>query len=875
MTTTEVRENYTAPRGGSVMFEPWPKAVHLLDEDIEVIGPVTASMVVADGEEAATISAELYDLPVSYGYKVTTSRRGGDKAEVFYITGAISEVVKVEGQDYVDLGLIPRVDPKTLQVTPDNTAAWDAAFQVVLDALGSKQPLDSDLTTIAGLDSGQAGALVSDGAGWIRKTYGQLKTALSLVKADVGLGNVPNVDATARANHTGTQAQSTIVGLVAALADIVTSVTGRVQKGLGWETTYVETPGDYTGRWNTPGTGTDARAAIQTALNAASQQMPGPYDWYKYLWRRAVTVTLAPGSYVLTAPTSGPSLNLPEGVTLDASAAQLFFDYPATPKADWCGIQVNNSSSLILPSFMAPSARNAVPAANPGSSSTKTLYDGVRLVTLDNVTGAVRTKGHSEIRSFYGAGIRSIGSWVTRIDGAIKISCRYGFLASNLPEDNVYGINTTGIYGMNGSPGSKVRACTDHYFDGPYFVDCPAGGVRGVVTGSATSPHDIDYTHAGGFNVYWKNCIWEFFTSYSVYVTGGLFSFTDCGFEEIGSTGGTMAQIDGAKSLQIRNHRVNHNGQYVTDLSGTPTQATPVSVFKVTGVQNLIYDGGYIFNIFLNTLALFDGSANKYRVTAPWVDTSPGLTAGSMYVANGIASNMMANNVQTALDAKQALDTDLNTIAALDSSTAGALVTDGSGWIRKTYAQLKTALSLVKGDVGLDNVDNTSDSAKPVSTAQQAALDGKRLRFAGCRLNMFGGGGVDFAIATSTLAAVNFGSGTEVYDTDAFHDTTTNNPRITIPTGMGGKYRLTAQVPFAANATGQRIVGFTKNGSGTYLARMRIDAAASGQTVLNVSTDDLAVAGDYYQMMVAHNVGSNLSTDTSADVLFFSIERLD
>lgn len=33
------------------------------------------------------------------------------------------------------------------------------------------------------------------------------------------------------------------------------------------------------------------------------------------------------------------------------------------------------------------------------------------------------------------------------------------------------------------------------------------------------------------------------------------------------------------------------------------------------------------------------------------------------------------------------------------------------------------AVSLVKGDVGLSNVDNTADAAKPVSTAQQTALD--------------------------------------------------------------------------------------------------------------------------------------------------------
>lgn len=38
---------------------------------------------------------------------------------------------------------------------------------------------------------------------------------------------------------------------------------------------------------------------------------------------------------------------------------------------------------------------------------------------------------------------------------------------------------------------------------------------------------------------------------------------------------------------------------------------------------------------------------------------------------------------------------------------------------------LKTDLSLTSGDVGLGNVDNTSDADKPVSTEQQTALDGK------------------------------------------------------------------------------------------------------------------------------------------------------
>jgi len=42
-----------------------------------------------------------------------------------------------------------------------------------------------------------------------------------------------------------------------------------------------------------------------------------------------------------------------------------------------------------------------------------------------------------------------------------------------------------------------------------------------------------------------------------------------------------------------------------------------------------------------------------------------------------------------------------------------------------TSPAINTPTGLVKADVGLGNVDNTSDANKPVSTAQQTALDGK------------------------------------------------------------------------------------------------------------------------------------------------------
>ncbi len=74
----------------------------------------------------------------------------------------------------------------------------------------------------------------------------------------------------------------------------------------------------------------------------------------------------------------------------------------------------------------------------------------------------------------------------------------------------------------------------------------------------------------------------------------------------------------------------------------------------------------------------------------------------------------------------QPLDTDLTVIAGLTATTDNVIQSVSSAWASRTPAQLKTTLALVKGDVGLANVDNTSDANKPVSTATQTALDAKQ-----------------------------------------------------------------------------------------------------------------------------------------------------
>jgi hypothetical protein len=73
----------------------------------------------------------------------------------------------------------------------------------------------------------------------------------------------------------------------------------------------------------------------------------------------------------------------------------------------------------------------------------------------------------------------------------------------------------------------------------------------------------------------------------------------------------------------------------------------------------------------------------------------------------------------------QAYNADVAAIAALTPVDGDTLLRVAGAWVNRTMAQLKTALALVKADVGLGNLDNTSDANKPISTAQQAGLDAK------------------------------------------------------------------------------------------------------------------------------------------------------
>ena len=102
-------------------------------------------------------------------------------------------------------------------------------------------------------------------------------------------------------------------------------------------------------------------------------------------------------------------------------------------------------------------------------------------------------------------------------------------------------------------------------------------------------------------------------------------------------------------------------------------------------------------------------------------------------------------------------------------------------------------VALVKADVGLTNVDNTSDTGKPVSTAQQTALDGK--------VNTTNGGGETFSDDgnSGTAIALNLSNG------NVQKLTLTGNCTITLTSPATGAFRSLLLYVFQ-DGTGSRTI---------------------------------------------------------------------
>src|SRR5215217_79222 len=160
------------------------------------------------------------------------------------------------------------------------------------------------------------------------------------------------------------------------------------------------------------------------------------------------------------------------------------------------------------------------------------------------------------------------------------------------------------------------------------------------------------------------------------------------------------------------------------DGTGNITVADATKVPTTTTVNGHALSGNVTVTASDLSLGNVDNTSDATKNAATVTLTNKTISGASNTLTN-IAQSSVTNLV-TDLSNKQPLDSDLTTIAGLTATTDSILQSKGSAWTTRTPAQFKTDLALVKADVGLGNVDNTADTAKPISSLTQTALDGKQ-----------------------------------------------------------------------------------------------------------------------------------------------------
>lgn len=136
-------------------------------------------------------------------------------------------------------------------------------------------------------------------------------------------------------------------------------------------------------------------------------------------------------------------------------------------------------------------------------------------------------------------------------------------------------------------------------------------------------------------------------------------------------------------------------------------------------------------------------------------------------------------------------------------------------------------IDLAKGDVGLGNVDNTSDANKPVSTATQTALDAKTNKLIVANRQT-----ASYTLVLSDadkLIEMNVGSA--------------NN--LTIPLNSSVAFATGTQILLAQYGAGQTTIvatsGVTVRSNG---AKLKLNVQYSGATLIKIATDEWYLFGD-------------------------------
>ena len=204
------------------------------------------------------------------------------------------------------------------------------------------------------------------------------------------------------------------------------------------------------------------------------------------------------------------------------------------------------------------------------------------------------------------------------------------------------------------------------------------------------------------------------------------------------------------------------------------------------------------------------------------------------------------------------------------------LVKDGAAAIRTLGSSIDTTTKNLNpetttGDIAYRSATANTNTRLAIGSTGQVltvaagvpswATPASGSTFAGCSLSK----SAAQSVANATWTAISWNQ--ENYDTDAFHDNSTNNTRITIPAGKGGKYLIASALYNPSNSSGSRLIKIQKNGAD--IAYGDWQRANSGHSTSTIFSQVLALAvADYIEVNLYQDSGGALDVNPSIESTF-------